>query len=347
MFLRISKLRASTFCCAFSRALFTQGWVIASPFSRPSRCRIASIRSRTEDAHQIVLQAQEELRRAGVALAARTAAQLVVDAPAFVALRADDVEPARGQRAFLVGGDFGADLRHAACELGFVDDAAEFVADAHVGVAAQLDVGAAAGHVGGDGDGAGNARLRHDRGFLLVIARVQHVVLDLLLLEEVGELFGFFDRGRAHQHRLAALVAILDQLDDGVVLFVDGAIDLVVVVGARDRQIGRNVEDVEVVDVHEFGRFGHGRAGHAGELVVEPEIVLEGDRGERDVLGLDRDVFLRFQRLVQAFGIAPAFHHAAGEFVDDDDAAVLDDVVAVLEEQLVRLQRLVDVMEDR
>ena len=62
--------------------------------------------------------------------------------------------------------------------------AAKFVAHAHVDIAAELDVGAAAGHVGGDGHGAGDAGLRDDRGFLFVIARVQHVVRDLALLQQ-------------------------------------------------------------------------------------------------------------------------------------------------------------------
>ena len=59
------------------------------------------------------------------------------------------------------------------------------------------------------------------------------------------------------------------------------------------------------------------------------------------------DVLLGLERLVQAFGIAPALHHAAGELVDDDDLVVLDDVVLVLLEQLVRAQRLIDVVDDR
>ena len=59
------------------------------------------------------------------------------------------------------------------------------------------------------------------------------------------------------------------------------------------------------------------------------------------------DAFLGFQRLVQPLGIAPAFHHAAGELVDDDDLVVLDDVIDVAGEQLVRPQRLVDVMDQR
>ena len=73
---------------------------------------------------------------------------------------------------------------------------------------------------------------------------------------------------------------------------------------------------------------------------IHAEIVLEGDRGEGLVLLLDVDPFLGLQRLVQAFGEAPALHHAAGELVDDDDLVVLDDVVAVALEQLVGAQRL-------
>ena len=46
--------------------------------------------------------------------------------------------------------------------------------DAHLDIAAELDVGAAAGHVGGDGDRAGDAGLGDDIGFLLVEAGIQH-----------------------------------------------------------------------------------------------------------------------------------------------------------------------------
>ena len=46
--------------------------------------------------------------------------------------------------------------------------------DPHFQRAAELDVGAAAGHVGRDRDRAGHAGFRDDIGFLLVEARVQH-----------------------------------------------------------------------------------------------------------------------------------------------------------------------------
>jgi len=76
----------------------------------------------------------------------------------------------------------------------------------------------------------------------------------------------------------------------------------------------------------QFVGFGQRRTGHAGEFFVHPEIILEGDRGQRLVFRLNLDMLLGFQRLVQAFGIAAALHHAAGEFVDDDDLVVADDV---------------------
>ena len=134
---------------------------------------------------------------------------------------------------------------------------------------------------------------------------------------------------------------------DLVELLGRGAEDRVVVVLADDRDVGRDGDDLEAVDVAEFLGLGRGRAGHAGELLVEAEIVLEGDRGQRLVLGLDLDVFLGLQRLVQALGIAAARHHAAGELVDDHHFVVADDVVLVLAEHLVGAERRVEVVHDR
>ena len=64
---------------------------------------------RSENAHEIVLQRQEELRPARIPLAARSAAQLVIDAAAFVPLGADDVEPAGVDRLLFEVGDFRSD----------------------------------------------------------------------------------------------------------------------------------------------------------------------------------------------------------------------------------------------
>src|SRR5712675_1812259 len=121
----------------------------------------------------------------------------------------------------------------------------------------------------------------------------------------------------------------------------------VTVVLARHSHVGRDLDDLQAIDLAELCRLGHRRAGHAGQLGIHAEQVLEGDRGQRLVLALDLDLLLGLERLVQAFRVAPAGHHAAGELVDDDDLAVLDDIVYVAGEQLVGPQRLRDVMQHR
>ena len=55
-----------------------------------------------EQAHKVVFERQVELRGARVALTAGTAAQLVVDTSAFVALGADDAQAAGLQDALLL-----------------------------------------------------------------------------------------------------------------------------------------------------------------------------------------------------------------------------------------------------
>jgi hypothetical protein len=76
------------------------------------------------------------------------------------------------------------------------------------------------------------------------------------------------------------------------------------VVRARDWPVRRNHIDIEFVNVVELGRFGFGRAGHAGQPLIEAEIILDRDRRQRLRFTVDLDAFLRFDRLMQP--VAPA-----------------------------------------
>ena len=168
-----------------------------------------------------------------------------------------------------------------------------------------------------------------DLGLARVLLRVQDVVRDALALEQLAQVLGRLDGDRADEHRLALLVALLDVVDDRVELRLDRLEDQVVLVVAGDGDVGRDLDDVQAVDLDELLLLGLRGAGHAAELLVEAEVVLERDRRERLVLLLDRDALLRLDRLVQALAPAAAFHDAAGELVDDLHLAVLDDVVDV------------------
>ena len=196
----------------------------------------------------------------------------------------------------------------------------QFLAGHEFGIAAEQNVGTAAGHVGGDGDHAEASGLGDEFGFALVLLGVEHDVADAFALQDGGEALGFFDGDGADQDRLLRLVQIADVVGGSFEFFFLGAVDDVGVLDAEHRLVGGDDDDFELVDLLEFGGFGFGRAGHAAELLVEAEVVLEGDGGEGLVFLADVDAFLGFDGLVQSVGPAAAGHQAAGEGVDDDDS---------------------------
>ena len=259
-----------------------------------------------------------------------------------MAFGADDIKPASRKCLFFQRRHLGGD--------GIVFGCRQLTAiglylETHVEIAAKLDVSAAPGHVGGDGDRAGNAGLGDDLCLLGMEARIQHLMFDLAAFQNRRKRLGFLDADRTDKHRLAALAAIGDQIDDGVIALFAGPVDLVIMVDPLHLDIGRDGGNLEPVDFREFASLGHRRAGHAGQLFIKPEIILEGDRGDRLVLGLDLDSLTRLDGLMKPLREAPAFHCPAGELIDDHDLAVLDHVMAVALEQLVRPQRLVHMMQ--
>ncbi len=75
--------------------------------------------------------------------------------------------------------------------------------------------------------------------------------------------------------------------------------------------------------------LGHRRTGHPGDLVVQPEVVLQRDRGESLVLVHDLDAFFGLDRLVHAIAVAATVQDPAGEVIDDEYFTARYDVVLV------------------
>ena len=216
-----------------------------------------------------------------------------------------------------------------------------------LGVAPQQDVDAAAGHVGGNRDRPYPARLGNDHGLLLVLLRVQDVMGDPPAVEVAGELLGLLDRHRADEHRLAGLAPLGDVLDHGVPLRVLDLVDEVLLVRPDHRLVRGDLHHVELVDLLELRELGLGRTGHAGELLVHLEVVLDGDRGQGLVLLFDPDVLLGLDGLVESLRIPPALQDPAGELVDDLHLAAGHDVVHVALVQLLGSERVLEVVHER
>ncbi len=308
-----------------------------------------------EEAEELVVEAQVEAALARVTLTARPAAQLVVDAPALVALAAQHVEAAELAHLFTLGPAARLHGRLPAVELGqaFVAldvDALgrQLVLGQQLGVAAEDDVDAAAGHVGGDGDGAPPTGLGHDLRLPEVLLGVQHVVRHAPLLEQAGQQLRLRHRGGPDQHGLAQLVPLDDVLDDGIELGLFGLEDEVGLVEADHLHVGRDRHHRQAVGGGELAGLGLGGAGHAGQLVVQAEVILQCHRGPGVVLLLDGHPLLGLDGLVETVGPPAALERASGELVDDLHLALLHEVVLVpLVEVLGRegLGQLVDVVD--
>ena len=205
---------------------------------------------------------------------------------------------------------------------------------------AEFDVGAATGHIGGDGDGSFLTGACDDFRLLLVVLRVEDAVDDAVFLEHPGDEFADLDRHGAHQNGTALSMDVLNLSHHGVVFLSLGLIDRVVLINADTGPVGGDGHNLQLVDVKKFVRLRGSRAGHAGKFVVEPEIILDGDRRERLGFLLDGDPFLGLDRLMETVAPAPARHGAAGVFIDDDHLVFLHHILHVANVQAVRLEQL-------
>jgi len=80
-------------------------------------------------------------------------------------------------------------------------------------------------------------------------------------------------------------------------------------------------------------------------LLVHAEVVLNRDGRERLILLADMDALLGLHRLVQPVGPTTTRHQTAGEFVDDDDLAVFDDIVNIALKNRVGFESLLHVVQ--
>ena len=294
-----------------------------------------------EEPHEIVLEREIEPGRTRVSLAAAPAAELAVDPARLVPLGSDDMEPAGH---LLVAGIADVGILGAASA---VPARRAFVAApvALDDAGFQLDIGSPARHVGGDRDGLRLAGPRDYLGLLLMVLGVQYGMLYALALEKPAQGFRDLDAHRADQHRPAELVHPFDLVYNGIVLVPLGQVDDVFVIGSPDRFVGGHHDDVELVYLVELARLGLGCSGHPGELLIQAEVVLNGDGGMGLRLALNCDALLGLEGLVQPVTVAPPGHEPPGKGVDDHHLAVLDDVIDVLLEQRVGLEELLYIVQ--
>ena len=115
-------------------------------------------------------------------------------------------------------------------------------------------------------------------------------------------------------------------------------IDNIRIVNTDHRLIGRYNNNRQIVNLLELLLLCFSSTGHAGELFVHTEVVLEGNSCQSLAFAFYLYAFLSFDCLVQAFGEATAEHQTAGELIDDDNLAIFNHVITVAVHQSLSLQ---------
>ena len=163
-------------------------------------------------------------------------------------------------------------------------------------------------------------------------------------MQQSGNFFRFIYGSRTYQHGLPALVAFDDFLHHRTLFAFERGIYHIGKIDALDRLVCGDFDNVKRINRAEFRFFRFCRARHARKFAVQTEIVLESDGGVRLVFASYFHALFRFDCLMQSVGIAAPDHKSAREFVDDDDFAVVHDIIFVALEKLVRFERLLNVM---
>ena len=207
---------------------------------------------------------------------------------------------------------------------------------------AEFNVGAPTGHLRGDGDPTNVPGFGDDSGFLRVVFRVEHVHVDVVFPQGLGQCFGFRHVLGADQHRLACVMDGFDFVDDGPVFIPDCGVHPVCFVEALQRLVPVDHADPQVVEAAELICGFYRGAGHAAHHGVSVHEGLQGD-GVEDAAPLRHgQAFLGFHGGLYPIGPPLEVRHPAFGGVDKRHFTVPHDVVHVPGQERVRVQCQVD-----
>ena len=285
---------------------------------------------RAKDAQQIIFKAHVKTALTRITLATGTTTQLVINTTRFVPFGTKDVQAARVKDLLLLGRTESFILFHCLVKrLLRVCGSLSLTPGHHLRIAAQDNIGTTPGHVGCNRKRPLAARLSDNFSFPLMLLGVQYIMLNATLLQKFREDLRVFNGDGANQDRLTGFMPANDVFNNRVKFFLAGFVDDIGLINTNHRLVRRHNDNFKTINFIEFCRFGIRRTGHAGQLFVHTEIVLESNRRQSLIFFLDFQTLFCFDRLVLAITPAPTRHQTPSKFINYHHLAILDHVINI------------------
>ncbi len=208
----------------------------------------------------------------------------------------------------------------------------------------QDDVSSATRHISRYRDCLQSSGLGNYLGFFFMMLGIQNVVRYFPGFQYLAEAFRTFYGRSAYQNWLTTIVSFFDLIGHCRIFFPFGPVNYIREILPDHWLVCRNDNYFKPVDLPEFFLLCRRSSRHARYLVIHPYIILKSNRGERLIFLSDLDLLLSFYSLVKAIGITSPKHQAPGKFIYYYYFPILDNVVYVFFEKMMRFESLNDTM---
>ena len=166
------------------------------------------------------------------------------------------------------------------------------------------------------------------------VTEVQHPTEQLRDLHRCG----------TYQGRTTIVTQFVNLVDNSIVLFAGCTIYTVILVITNHWTVGRNLYDIEFIDIPELTSLCCSGTCHTCQFMIHTEVVLQGDGGERLCGVFHFHVLLSFYSLMQSVAPLTTFHDTTGLLVDNLHFTVDYHILIVFIKHGICLQQLLQGM---
>ena len=196
----------------------------------------------SKETQKVILQRDIEERRTRVTLSSRTASQLAVNPSAVVARSTYDSQTART-----------------------------------LNLLCKFDICTTTRHIGSNCNTTLTACLRNNLRLSCVLLGIKHIMLYAAQFEHSAQQLRHLHRSSTHKHRTSLLLKLHNLLYYGIILILLGLVNLVILILSYNRFVGRDGNNLQLVDRPELTRLCLGCTCHTRKFMIHSEVVLQSN----------------------------------------------------------------------